>query len=452
MVEETTDYQEQLRFLKVQLELEKEHITQLEKLLNHDPDTGLLQKHVLIQRMRKTIDKGEPFCFAIIRLDRSYQRVKHTRDRMKVLLYVTAERIKNIVGEENLFQSDRSDEFLVILPETRNLKTVRKVFDEVTLAVGQYHNPPASDLHFGCHIGAAVYPDHGSSLEELQVNTEIALGIFEHKRDQGFIYSPEIGKKYHERESLDSLMNHCIRNNFEGFHIVYQPLMNREGKLVGCEALMRWDAPETGAVSPVQFIPMAEQSGAIFYLGRWILYHSMRQMKTWREEFGKELFVSINVSPIQLQGQNCTQIVRDTLEVLDLPGRAVHLEITESSIVEEPDKICGKLQEFRDLGIRIMLDDFGTGYSSLSYLNQFPIDTLKIAKEFIDDFPGNPKSMDMVRAILSLSKNFGFTTLAEGVEKPDQLKGLIEEGCNFIQGYHYSPPVSALEFEERFLQ
>jgi len=442
---------EEIRKLKVQLSLEKEHITQLEKLLNHDPDTGLLQKHVLVQRMRKIIQqKGPPFAFGIVRLDRNYQRIRHTRDRMKVLLYVTSERIKEIVGEENVYQSDRSDEFLILLPETKDIRSIQSRMEHISRRVMEYQNPPASEISFGCHIGVALYPEHAETLEDLQVNAEIALGIYEQKKDNGFIYTPELGDIYHHREALDTVLTKSIRDNFNGFYVVFQPLMSKDKQLVGAEALLRWESEKYGSVPPSQFIPMAENSGLITYLGRWVLYHALRQLKIWREKYNTDMYISINVSPIQLSGAHCVEIIRDSITALELPGKSVHLEVTEGSVMEDPDKVCKKLNEIRDLGVRIMLDDFGTGYSSLSYLNQFPIDTLKIAKEFIDNFPTDKKSRETVRAILSLAKNFGFTTLAEGVEKQEQLDQLLKDGCDFIQGYYFSPPISPTEFEEHY--
>lgn len=453
MKKEAITDKDKVRQLEIQLELEKEHIIQLEKLLNHDPDTGLLQKHVLVQRMRKIIQKeNTPFAFGIVRLDRNYQRIRHTRDRMKVLLYVTSERIKEIVGEENVYQSDRSDEFLVILPDTKDLEYIQRRMEHISRRVMEYQNPPASEISFGCHIGVALYPDHASTLEELLVNAEIALGIYEHKKDSGFLYTPEVGDLYHHKEALDTVLTQSIRDNFNGFYLVFQPLMSREKKLVGAEALLRWESSEYGSVPPSEFIPMAESSGLIIYLGRWVLYHALRQLKKWREAFYTDMYISINVSPIQLSGAHCVEIIGDSITALQLPGESVHLEVTEGSVMEDPDKVCRKLNEIRDLGVRIMLDDFGTGYSSLSYLNQFPIDTLKIAKEFIDNFPHDKKSKETVRAILSLARNFGFTTLAEGVEEQEQLDHLLDEGCDFIQGYYFSPPISPTEFEDRYLK
>jgi len=246
-------------------------------------------------------------------------------------------------------------------------------------------------------------------------------------------------------------MHQAVRNGLEGFHIAYQPLVDKKKKILGCEALMRWDAPGYGSIPPLRFIPISEENGLIITLGHWILFNAVRQVKIWREEWNSDIFVSVNISGIQLQNIHCVDMVKDVLEALEMDGSCLHLEITESIVMDDPAEMITRLNGFRDLGIKIMLDDFGTGYSSLSYLNQFPIDTLKIAKEFVDDYPEDHRSLEVVRAIQSISKSFGFSTLAEGVEKQSQFDHLIQEGCQVIQGYLISPPVAATEFEERFL-
>ncbi len=451
-MEDKLDCTEQLRQAKIELQLEKERSDQLEKLLNHDPDTGLKQRHILVRRINRLImENRSRFAFGILRLDKHYQRIRHTRDRMKVLLYISSERLKPITGENNLYQSDRSDEFLFIIPDYKDRKDVENQIEEMIIKIKEPHNPPASDISFGCNVGVALFPDHANNLEELEVNAEIALGIFKEKNWKGSLYSPEIGRHYHENQSLESLLRACILNNFEGFHIAYQPIVNRNKQLISCEALLRWDAPEVGVVSPARFIPLAEESGLIIYLGKWVLYNALRQMKKWLEGKMKNLQVSVNLSTLQLEQDDFIETVSNALKSLELPGEAVHLEITESAVMANPELAKNRLAALQDLGIEIMLDDFGTGYSSLSALNQFPINTLKIPKEFVDVLPEDPHGLEMVRAILGIAKTFGFTTLAEGIEQQEQFDCLIGEGCQLIQGYITSPPVGASEFEERFL-
>jgi len=452
MGETQPECKELLREAIIELQLEQDHVKQLERLLNHNPDTGLLQRHILTRRMNTLISNKEShFAFGILRLDKNYQRIRHTRDRMKVLLYVTSERLKPLVGEENLYQSDRADEFLFIIPGYKDHKDVELKIDEMIVKVSESHNPPASDVSFGCNVGVALYPEHASSLDELEQNAEIALGIYEEKSWNGFLYSPEIGRGYHENQSLEFILRMCILNNFEGFHVAYQPIVNTKREVVACEALLRWDAPKKGSVSPVRFIPLAEESGLINYLGKWVLYNALRQVKSWRKEYNSDIQVSVNVSSVQLEQKDFLDTIKTALNALKVPGKALHLELTESAVMLNPEDFKMKMKALQEMDVEVMLDDFGTGYSSLSALNQFPINTLKIAKEFVDNLPDDEFSLEMVRAILGIARTFGFKTLAEGIEQQNQFDCLVSEGCNYIQGYITSPAVDATEFEDLFL-
>ncbi len=452
MPEPLSDCHKKLRQAEIELQLEKDHVKQLENLLNHNPDTGLLQRHILTRRLNRMVnERKEPFAFGILRLDKNYQRIRHTRDRMKVLLYVSSERLKSLVGEENLYQSDRSDEFLFIIPDLKDEKDVEKRIEEMIMKISESHQHPATDVNFGCNVGVALYPRHAESVDELEVNAEIALGLYEAKSWNGFIYSPEIGEDFHESQSLEYSLRMSVLNSFEGFHVAYQPIVDGSRKLIACEALLRWDSPERGAVSPVRFIPLAEESNLICHLGKWVLFNALKQVKVWREEKQKDLQISVNISSVQLEQDDFIETVTNALEALELPGEALHIEITESAVMSNPEVAREKLKALQQRGIEIMMDDFGTGYSSLSALNSFPVNTLKIAKEFVDDLPESPHSLEMVRAILGIARTFGFTTLAEGIEKQEQFDCLIDEGCRFIQGYISSPPVGATEFEEKFL-
>ncbi len=446
--------EDKLKKAQIELELMNDNVANLKKLLQHDPDTGLLNRRILLQQMGKQIREhpGEPFAYGIVRLDQRYQRIRHYRDRQKVLLYVTAQRIKEIVGEEHLYQSDRSDEFLIIIPGIQKSDEVNPYFQNLIDKISEPHNLPASDLNFGCHMGVALYPAHADSVEELLDNAEIALGIYEQRHDHGYVFSPELGKAHNQRRKIESILNQAVGNGLQGFHIVYQPLVDKDKKIVSCEALMRWDAPGFGAVTPTDFIPIAEESGLINTLGQWILYNAVLQVKRWRDEIDTEITVSVNVSSIQLQYEHYIENVRNVLDSLEVEGEYLHLEVTESTLMENQEEIIEKLESLRQMGVKIMLDDFGTGYSSLSYLHQLPIDTLKIAKEFVDDILHNQRNLDVVRAIQSISNSFGLITLAEGVERQEQFDMMIKEGCDMIQGYIVSPPVAATEFMERFLK
>ena len=445
--------EEELRKVKAELQLTGDYLEELKKLLNQNPDTGLPVRHLVRQQIarwiRETPDK--PFSFGIIRLDQAYQRIRHTRDKMNVLLYITAQRIQEVAGEGHVFQSDRSDEFLVFLPGLSRPRELKQFFTRLNEKLQEPHFPPAADLVFGCRVGAATFPDHAGSEEELFQNAEIALEMCERRKEPAFLFTQEIGRTFQEKRQLESLMSRAVQEGIREFSIVYQPLVSPEKQVLGCEALMRWNSPDRGFIPPSQFIPLAEESGLILTLGLWILYNALNQLKTWRKTLKTEIYVSINVSSVQLQNPSFVETVGNILSSLDLPPRCLHLEVTESALMEDTAEVILRLKALQFMGVRIMLDDFGTGYSSLSYLNTLPVDTLKIAKEFVDRIIEDNQSLEVVRTIRSLAKIFGLTTLAEGVETREQFDSLIGEGCDVIQGYLFSPPVPPGEFAERFL-
>ncbi len=435
------------------LNLEKDRTRQLQYLIDYDSETGLLCRHVLMRRLNQMVNhKREKFAYGIIQLDQAYKRIRHSRDRMKVLLYVTAERVKSVIGEENLYQSDRMDEFLFVLPLNKDAEEIAGIVNEVMEQVRGVHNPPASDISFGCNIGVTIFPDHGETVQELEDNAEIALTINQKEPWGEFMYSPEVGAAYHENNSLEFILRNIILRGFNGFHVAYQPLVDADRNIIGCEALMRWDVPGQGAVPPSRFIPLAEKGGPIVYLGKWILYKVLAQLKVWRKIMDPDFFVSINMSLVQLEQPDCVEMIETAMKLHNLPGSALQIEVTESTVMKNPELVCSHLESFQKMGIRIMLDDFGTGYSSLAILNTLPVNTLKIAKEIIDNFPEDPRSVEIVRAIMALSSTFGFTALAEGVEKENQYIQLREYGCDVLQGFLFSEPVTAQSFQEQFLQ
>lgn len=442
--------EEDLRKALAELKILSENNEDLNRLLKHHPDTGLLLPHVLTRRLMSRIQEKpeEHFAFGIIRLDQWYQKIRHYRDRQKALLFVTAQRIMNLVGEEFLFQSDRADEFLVILPKVKNEEDVLPFFNRLNESISAPHSGPIMDVTFGCHIGVALYPQHADSVEGLFRNAEIALGIYEKRQDQGFFYTHELGEAHLHHRKMEQALCSAINQGLEEFHIAYQPVVDRERKTIACEALLRWDTTDFGLVSPLEFIPMAEENGQINILGQWILYNSLCQVRDWHKQTSPAIAVSVNVSAVQLEHVNYLENVGGVLEALGISGNSLRIEVTESTLMEKPRGIITKLEVLRSMGVKIMLDDFGTGYSSLSALFQLPVDILKIAKEFVDHITTNPRALEMIRAILQMAHSCGLETLAEGVETEEQYELLLGEGCNYIQGYLVSPPVPAAEFGE----
>lgn len=425
---------------------------ELEHILNHNPSTGLPIRRVFdrdferLLREARSVGRGPKVAIGLLRLGRDYESIKSTRDRNRVLLFKTTARIRDVVGE-NVYQSDRLDEFLLIFRDMPNIDGVEIRAAQVVEEVARPHEPPADDVAFGCHLGTAVYPFHGDTREDLLGNADIALAECERTRLPHIVYSDEMGERHRERLSIEAELKAAIQAGFEQFSLHYQPLVDRERRITGAEALIRWNRPDSGFISPARFIPIAEETGSIRFIGQWTLYRACRQLKAWHVEGHEDLNISINLSPSQFKQPDLAESIDGYLESVRLGGEALKLELTETTIMEDPEDAIRTMNQLRERGISISLDDFGTGYSSLSYLRRFPIDTLKIDRSFVTDVDTNESNQEIVKAMIGMAKSFGMQTLAEGVEREEELNFLFDHGCDHVQGYLFSKPVPGDRFE-----
>lgn len=437
------------------LRLEKEALKrrehELETLLNRDPATGLPIRRVFDRDFQRLLaetaaqERGPGIAVGLLRLGNDYESIKNTRDRNRVLLYKTTDRIRSVVGD-NVYQSDRLDEFLLIFRDMPNIDGVELRADQVVEEVQRRHEPPADDISFGCSMGTAVYPFHGNTREELLGNADIALAESERTRTPHVVYTDGMGDRFRERLRIEAELKAAIQGGFEEFSLHYQPFVNRDRQITGAEALIRWNNPASGFISPTRFIPIAEEMGSIRFIGQWTLYRACRQLKNWHQDGHEDLSISINLSPSQFRQPDLAERVGDILDSVKLTGDALKLELTETTIMEDPEEAIVTMNQLRDSGITMSLDDFGTGYSSLSYLRRFPIDTLKIDRSFVTDVDTNPANQEIVKAMIGLAKSFKMQTLAEGVEREEELDFLFEQGCDHIQGFYFSRPVASDSF------
>ncbi len=434
---------EQLRVEHRKLEL---RVAEYQDLLNRNPSTGLPIRrlfdaeivHVLNDLQRR--HRSPMLAIGLLRLDGNYARIKNNRDRSRVLLFKTADRIRDIIGD-NVYQSDRLDEFLLILRDMPNLDVVEIRADQIVEEVARFHEAPADDVRFGCYLGVAVFPNHGSSREELLGNADIALNEGERSGLPYVIYNAEMGVRYREREHLETELKAAIQAGFDGLRLDYQPLVDAEGRIRGSEALIRWSHPELGNIPPNRFIPIAEEIGSVRFIGQWALYRACRQLKSWHAAGLDDLYVSVNLSPSQFKQVDLVERIGGVLDSVGLSGDCLTLELTETAIMEKPEEAIAKMKDLQSMNVRLALDDFGTGYSSLSYLHRFQFDTLKIDRSFVTNVDANRSDQEIVRAMVAMARAFGMQTLAEGVERKEELDFLMESGCDMVQGFYYSPAV-----------
>jgi EAL domain-containing protein (putative c-di-GMP-specific phosphodiesterase class I) len=296
-------------------------------------------------------------------------------------------------------------------------------------------------LYVSTSIGVAIYPKHGDTDVKMLAHADTAMfRAKETGKARCVIYNDAEFDKMEHDVSVEAAMFEAVRNG--EFMLHYQPIMDtRTRQIVGFEALMRWIRPDVGPVSPIQFIPMAEDNGLINLLGAWVLKAACMQLKRFEEAAGRQLYVSVNVSPRQFRNDQFLQVMDDAIKLSGLQGHQLLLEITEGILMSDPEHAEMLLNKITSRGVRIAIDDFGTGYSSLVYLKRFPIAALKIDRTFIKDLPESVKDAAICNVVLSLASHLSLLTVAEGVENEQQMNFLVAQGCTLIQGFHTGQPL-----------
>ena len=297
------------------------------------------------------------------------------------------------------------------------------------------------ELTLRIHCGAAVFPDHGASLQHLMGSAELALETA--RRSEGkrwSLFDPHVSRVISARKALEQELRRAIEQQAMVLH--YQPQVDlATGQVTGLEALVRWPHPEKGLIPPQSFIPLAEASGLIRPLGAWVLAEACRAARRWRDQ-GVAIGVSVNVSAAQLKHQDLVANVAQVLQVTGLPPQVLELELTESMFVDPAQLAMHRaIQGVAAMGVRLAIDDFGTGYSSLGYLKRLPVDRIKIDKSFVRELGRDDADAAIVRSIIGLARTFGKRVLAEGVEEVDQFRFLLGEGCHEAQGFYFARPM-----------
>lgn len=343
------------------------------------------------------------------------------------------------------------NEFTVFLSHIHDTRDSVKVAKRIVHIMEESFNIEEHEIFLGINIGIAVYPGDGIDEDSFIKNGEFAMS---HAREQGLntyqFFNKSLNVAAFHKLSMENNLRHAIERN--ELILYYQPKVNmREKRVIGCEALIRWQHPDFGLVTPSQFIPIAEDSGLIVDISNWVLETACKQMHLWQQQGLPSLVMAINVSANQFHQSGFVAQVENTLTRLDLAPQYLKLELTESILLENIEDALVSLREFHALGIHISIDDFGTGYSSLAYLKKLPISELKIDRSFIQDIPFNEDDMAITSAILALAKSLSLEVVAEGVEHEEQAAFLLQQGCEIAQGFLYSEPIPAVEFE-LFLQ
>lgn len=429
----------------------KRYEERLETLANYDPLTGLANRSLLLSHLKNYIVQGKRHKTQIGLIMFDLDRFKDINDSYghsagDEVLQQVAERFGSRLREGDIISRLGGDEFAVIVDNLARPEDAGKLAEEMIGALAlEYRLTGGAVIHIGSSVGIAVFPGNGKDSATLLQNADAALykaksegrGVYRY-------YTDELTESARKRIECETRLRRAVLN--QEFEVYYQPQVHiATGRIVGAEALIRWNDPMRGLVSPLEFIPIAEETGLIGEIGEWVLNETCRQGKIWLD-LGHRLTLAVNLSAHQVRHQNIPQMVDNALETSGYPASRLELELTESALMQREEETVEMLHTLRARGIRLAIDDFGTGYSSLSYLKRFPIDVLKIDKSFVDDIPFEADDMAIVTAIIAMGQALGFQVLAEGTERIEQIEFLKEKGCTMYQGYFKSRPVPAEEF------
>ena len=427
----------------------------------HDVVTGLPNRRKLDEAISCALSSdSKTQCLTLLYID--LDRFKFVNDTLShaigdKLLVSASTRLKQCIQAQDFDESGfiarvGGDEFIIVFFQNLSISQSCRVARSVIETLEQPFFVEEEKLHISGSIGISSYPKDSDNAEGLIKQADIAM--YRAKESGGgsyHVYNSALDAAYHERVQLDRELTLALERN--QFQLFYQPQLDfRAGRIIGCEALIRWHHPKFGLIPPNEFIPMAEENGTITDIGRWAIQEACRQIREWKDAQLGELKVAVNVSPKQFRKGDLVEDVRYALDLHGIQGQYLGIELTESSVMQHPDEVIKVLKRLKVLGLSVSMDDFGTGYSSLSHLRKLPIDTIKIDRSFVVDMVSNNEDRALVSTIVAMGHSLNRHVIAEGVESIDQVVLLRNEGCHTMQGYFFGKPVPPEQFVQYLSQ
>ncbi len=415
----------------------------------HDLLTNLPNRALLRDRLSLAISqaKREDEMLAVMFLD--LDRFKNINDSLghvvgDELLQQVSTRLKGCIREGDTLARFGGDEFTLLLPKiAKGKEDVSKIAEKINEVLKDPFIIDNNELYVSASIGISIYPRDGTDMDSLIKHADIAMyNVKDTGKNNYRFYSTDMTTPYFQNLSLETGIHKALEN--DEFHLMYQPQINiKTGEIVGVEALLRWDHPEHGPITPAEFIPFAEETGMIVDIGHWVLRNACAQLKHWRDIGLPEIRMSINMSARQLTEKLIVKHISTLLRDYGIPGHCLEIEITENTIMGDMDSVIQKLKALSKKGVYIAIDDFGTGYSSLSYLHKLPIQTLKIDRAFIKEVNMKHAGNSIINTIVAMARGLNLNVIAEGVETQQQLDYLVEIGCSEAQGFLFGKPLTA---------
>ena len=421
--------------------------TRLKEYQFKDPTTGLLNRRSLSVILQNEIDKAgrsKSECLRAVllislgnfaRINQSYGH--HVGD---VLLENSGLRIKESLRKADLVFRFEGKDLAAILTNIARATDVAKVAEKLVSCIGVPYHHADGDLLLSATVGVAVYPTDGTGVDELVQNAFSAMSEAKNRNLNYLLFNPELNTRAKRRLHLEGDLRRNLSEG--GMHLVYQPIVDLAGRLCGCEALIRWHHPQSGFISPNEFIPIAEESGLINIVGKWALFEACKIAKLLAP-YG--VYVSVNMSAHEFSRADLLADIERVIKASGVNPGSLRLEITETTSMDNPDRAMSRMRDLRSLGLETVIDDFGTGYSSLSYLKELPVETLKIDKAFVDGIAEAVDDRTFFESIVTMAQSRHKKLVVEGVENPEQVAIVTACGVDYIQGYYFAKPMPAEE-------
>jgi diguanylate cyclase (GGDEF)-like protein len=441
---------------------------QVHYIAYHDSLTGLPNRLMFRDYLKRAIAEAkrsrQELALLFLDLD-NFKRINDTLGHQSgdKLLQNFADRINGCLRETDVVShitrgSSSSiiarlagDEFIILLPRTTGVTQTNKIAKRILDALSEQFIVDKQELFISTSIGIALFPDDGQTVDDLMKNVDIAMYHAKKSGRNNFQYfSSKMNEASLFKLKIEGKLRHAVENGELILH--YQPQVDMAtGRISGAESLLRWSDPELGQVSPEVFIPIAEEYGLIIPISEWLVHETCRQGKQWLDKYNQPITMAINISAVHLNGHGLEELIANALESSSYDPQYLEMELTESSILSDPDQAISTLINIQGMGLQTSLDDFGTGYSSLNYLMRLPLNKLKIDRSFIQNLEKDSRSVAIVSAIIAMAHNLNLEVVAEGVELESHIRLLRKMKCDILQGYHIARPMPASDFEQLFI-
>lgn len=421
------------------------------RMLFYDKDTDLPNRLKITETVDNLISDSVNKKFAVLFID--IDRFKLINDSFghyvdDIVIGIIANRLKSLLTDDIFIGRFAGDKFTVILRKELDAKQIMILVNKILLSISEPLEYEGQEFAISASIGVSYYPDDGNDIETILRNADTAMNrAKKYGGNQIIFFASEMNVQIKYKFELENYLRRAIEK--KELFLLYQPVVDLQtGQINGSEALIRWNHPNLGLISPMEFIPIAEETGLIHEIGKWVLMEGCRQNQEWFDKGYDELFISINVSARQFLHPTFVEHLHESLQYSGMDPKKLHVELTETGMIDNVEKSIAIMQEIQNLGVRISIDDFGTGYSSLSYLKNLPIDTLKIDRSFINNFTSETVDYSIVKAIITMGNGLSVKVVAEGVETYGQLIELKKMNCDYAQGYYIEKPV----YPDRFIE